>query len=204
MPNLKSLLLALLRSPRIIAGISVLAIVVVFSGFLFNEDRDQFKGLQAAQTADNLDEPAITPTGLAEAPTGMKVQPSNDDINRTSDVGFEPEDASTVTTDGSADQPNASASPSFNCAMASIKAEQIVCSSRELALLDVELSAVYEHALAEAKKYDQAYGAKSSQLNYLELIQSQSKWIRSKRNACKSEECMISTYSERIAFLTAF
>jgi uncharacterized protein len=87
--------------------------------------------------------------------------------------------------------------------MASIKAEQIICNSRELALLDLELSAVYQQAVAEAKKYDQAYEAKSSQLNYLELVQSQSKWIRSKRNACGNKECMISTYSERIAFLSA-
>jgi len=187
-----------------LAGIGFLAILAVLSGFLFNDDRDQSQELQAAQTTDNVDEPAITPAALAEASTGMKVQSSNDDTNRTSIAGFEPEDASTATVDGSADQPNLSVNPSFNCAMASIKAEQIVCSSRELALLDLELSAVYQQAVADAKKYDQAYGAKNSQFNYLELTQSQSKWIRSKRNTCGSKECMISIYSERIAFLKAF
>jgi uncharacterized protein YecT (DUF1311 family) len=204
MPNLKSLLLALFRSPRIVAGIGFLAIVVIVSGYLLNDGQDQTKEFQTAQTLENVGEPTIAPTDPAEPTTGKEVQSSNDDTNSTSVVGFEPEDASIVTADGSADQPNASASPSFNCAMASIKAEQIVCSSRELALLDVELSAVYQQAVAEAKKYDQAYGSKSSQLNYLELIQSQSKWLRSKRNGCRSEECLISVYSERIASLKAF
>jgi uncharacterized protein len=204
MPNLKSLLLALFRSRRVVAGIGFLAIVVMVSGYLFNDDQDQTKELETAQTLENVDEPATTPTDLAAAKTGIKVQSSNNDTNGNPVVGFEPEDASQVTVEGSAGQSNSSVSPSFNCTMASIQAEQMVCSSRELALLDVELSEIYQKAVVGAKKYDQAYGAKSSQLNYLELIQSQAKWIRSKRNACRSEECMISAYSERIAFLRAF
>jgi uncharacterized protein YecT (DUF1311 family) len=204
MPNLKSLMLALFRSWRIVVGICFLAIAIFASGFLFNDDREQTKELQVARTMDNAEEPAATPADLAQPTTGSEAQSSDDNTNSTSAVDFEPEDASKVTIEGSTGQSNASVSPSFNCAMASIKAEQMVCSSRELSVLDVELSEIYQQAVNEAKRYDQASGARGSQLNYLELIQSQAKWIRNKRNACRSDACMVSVYSERIEFLREF
>jgi uncharacterized protein YecT (DUF1311 family) len=76
-------------------------------------------------------------------------------------------------------------SPSFDCAKVTSGAERLICSDRDLAKLDVELSQTY--AKAREKAADKAL-LKSEQLA----------WIKSERNSCSDKACMGAAIQKRI------
>lgn len=100
-------------------------------------------------------------------------------------------------------QLNVSVSPSFNCAKAWREVEKMVCSSRELALLDVELDQLYRKIFADIKK-NINYGDWNAKRELIKFSNIQSNWLSRERNACRTQECLISVYSERIATLRSF
>lgn len=81
-----------------------------------------------------------------------------------------------------------SKSPSFNCQNASTRIERMICSSDELAELDVQLSVAYKNAqLVNSDK---------------ELLKKQQdNWRKNNRDTCSSEPCVKSAYRSRTAEL---
>lgn len=78
--------------------------------------------------------------------------------------------------------------PSFDCAKASTKSEQLICSDGTLASLDRTLADLY--GAARARVGDKA-GLKDAQ----------NKWRRDVRDACSDVACMKGAYEDRIAHL---
>lgn len=72
---------------------------------------------------------------------------------------------------------------SFNCAKASTAVEGMICGNEELAALDVRVAAAYKTLRSESDDKD---GVKSEQMAWLK-----------ERNACRTTECLASSYAER-------
>lgn len=94
--------------------------------------------------------------------------------------------------------------PSFNCAIAGLEAEKLICGSAELARLDVELAEIYDRTIGRAREYDRAYGPVSSQVAFITLVQDQRSWIQNQRNRCRTEQCLSSAYQMRINYLSGY
>jgi len=75
--------------------------------------------------------------------------------------------------------------PSFSCAGASNTAEKLICSDRQLALMDLEVASLYKRARANA-------------VDPSPLADEQSAWTY-QRNACASAECVREAYLQRKA-----
>lgn len=81
--------------------------------------------------------------------------------------------------------------PSFDCKMASTNAEQTICHSVGLALLDRSVASVYRRLMAASSK-------DGSTLSGTELVKFQREWIK-KRNACASNEyCLTHEMTTRL------
>ena len=78
---------------------------------------------------------------------------------------------------------------SFDCAKARSAQEKMICSDRELARLDVELSAAYR------KARDAATDAKALQSEQLQ-------WLNATRKACSDTTCLAVAYKDRLAQLS--
>jgi len=78
---------------------------------------------------------------------------------------------------------------SFDCAKARSAQEKMICSDRDLARLDVELSAAYR------KARDAATDAKALQSEQLQ-------WLKSTRQACSDTTCLATAYKDRLAQLS--
>ena len=78
---------------------------------------------------------------------------------------------------------------SFDCAKASSAQEKMICSDRELARLDVELSTVYR------KAREAAADAKA-------LQNEQIQWLKASRKACSDKACLAEAYKSRTAELS--
>lgn len=77
-------------------------------------------------------------------------------------------------------------SPSFDCAKASSSVEGMICGSRELSALDVQMAAAYKAAPASR-----------------ELRATQVEWRKSARDACQEESCVAGAYKTRLEVLSA-
>ena len=78
---------------------------------------------------------------------------------------------------------------SFDCAKASSAQEKMICSDRDLARLDMDLSAAYR------KARDAAADAKALQSEQLQ-------WLKSTRSACSDKACLVEAYKGRLAQLS--
>ena len=78
---------------------------------------------------------------------------------------------------------------SFDCAKASSAQEKMICSDRDLARLDVDLSAAYR------KARDAAADAKALQSEQLQ-------WLKSTRSACSDKACLVEAYKSRLVQLS--
>lgn len=79
--------------------------------------------------------------------------------------------------------------PSFDCSKASNDAERLICSDRDLAKFDVELSLAYSKGRGAASDKNQL---KAEQLE----------WTKKSRNACSDKACMVASMQKRIAELS--
>ena len=77
-------------------------------------------------------------------------------------------------------------SPSFDCSKASTNAENMVCSSRELSGLDVQMAEAYKAASA-----------------IRDIRSTQVSWRKGVRDICEDEACMISAYENRLEVVSA-
>lgn len=109
----------------------------------------------------------------------------DNDASVASDASTDSGDEASGGTSGSEVQ------PSFDCKRASSHAEQLICTSPELAQADRELQQVYEQALG-------VVGDKDA------LRHNEIEWIRDVRDACSDEPCLGSAYRSRIEALSNF
>ena len=84
-------------------------------------------------------------------------------------------------------EPCISIAASFDCDSAKGFVEKTICSEQDLSKLDDELSITYK-------------SARSSSENSEIIIQNQLVWLK-ERNLCKTKECIIEKYSNRISEL---
>lgn len=82
--------------------------------------------------------------------------------------------------------------PSFDCTKATHRSEKIVCSSPELAVLDLAMSNAYRDALARAPQSKAA------------LRDAQNHWLRETRELCADATCLKSLYKLRISELNSY
>ncbi|MFM8342144.1 MAG: DUF945 family protein [Methylomonas sp.] len=75
--------------------------------------------------------------------------------------------------------------PSFDCNKASSTAEKLICSSNQLAILDVQLNGLFKQALVNAS-------------DSKPVIASQKAWIKNVRGLCNDVECMVNAYQQRL------
>ena len=119
--------------------------------------------------------PAVTPTPVTPAPAAGPVE------------------APTAATPATAPAPTpvetGPITASFDCAKARSAQEKMICGDRELARLDVELSAAYR------KARDAAPDAKALQSEQLQ-------WLKSTRQACSDTPCLVEAYKGRLAQLS--
>lgn len=80
--------------------------------------------------------------------------------------------------------------PSFDCNKATYKSEKIICSSRELGILDLALANAYRDVVARITPDGKR--ALRNQQNY---------WLRNIREQCHDISCLRSLYEERISYL---
>lgn len=87
-----------------------------------------------------------------------------------------------------AEDTSAGAGPGFDCARATTKSEQLICSNRDLAAADLKLSQLFK------QMFDQAEDKEA-------LKKEQLAWMKNRRNVCSDVPCMLVAYRERIAVL---
>jgi uncharacterized protein YecT (DUF1311 family) len=115
--------------------------------------------------------PAVTPTPVTQAPAEA------------------PAAAAPATAPAPTPVETGPITASFDCAKARSAQEKMICSDRELARLDVELSAAYR------KARDAATDAKALQSEQLQ-------WLKSTRQACSDTTCLATAYKDRLAQLS--
>lgn len=81
--------------------------------------------------------------------------------------------------------------PSFDCSTASIKAEKLICASKELAEADRKLAAAYEQRKQSA----------SFEIFRNKVIVEQLNWVEHVRNTCANETCLLNAYRKRMEAL---
>jgi uncharacterized protein YecT (DUF1311 family) len=212
MHNLKAFAVALLKSRLFIPGVALIAVFLIASRFMSGGDEGDAGALPNAAASSQTNEVAVAGNDLttasppgAIAATGVAERPGAIDGTAV-DPSSDPPDAADAASNV-AERRNYAAQPlpkpSFNCAIAGLEVERLICGIPELALLDVTLAEVYDRALIKAREYDQTHGPINSQVAFVTLAQNQNSWIRNERNKCVTEKCLYSTYKERIDYLSA-
>ena len=213
MHSIKALVVALLKSRLFIPGVALLAIFLVASRLMSGGEQGDAGTLPNTAASSQTNEVALagndvttaSPPGdraateVAEGPSvidNTAVDPSDDSTDA------DDEGSSFAERRDYAAQPLSK--PSFNCAIAGLEAEKLICSSTGLALLDVELADIYDQTLNRAREYDRTYGPINSQIAFVTLTQDQSTWVRSERNRCSTEQCLYSIYRTRIGYLSSY
>jgi uncharacterized protein YecT (DUF1311 family) len=128
--------------------------------------------------------PFTTPAPTPGAPLGALVEVKNDTAptpERPREVHSQPQ------------QFMPSVGPSFDCAKATYRSEQLVCSSPELAVLDLAMANGYRDAAARV-------GTRERKADLRNL---QNHWIRKIREACDDVACLKGEYEQRIRDLKA-
>jgi hypothetical protein len=85
--------------------------------------------------------------------------------------------------------PTATASPSFDCAKASLPTEQLICTNDALSTLDVRMASLYSSALARTADKEA-------------LKKVQRSWLKTRRDVCPDVACLQRAYQERITELS--
>ncbi len=109
--------------------------------------------------------------------------PANDGQGET------PSSTSAATSSAAVTSPQTGAAPSFDCTKADADAAKIVCDDPELARLDVQLAAEYEHALAGS-------GADTAA-----LTATQNGWVTGRDDCWKADDphrCILEAYRTRL------
>jgi uncharacterized protein YecT (DUF1311 family) len=209
MQSLKSLVFALIRSRIALPALALVALVFGVWWALAPADSEPDARI-AAETKESSvpgsagDKPTEVPNTLIE--DGSKE--AEDLAHSGLEEGFEaPEEAyqeEPYPRDRAVEVRPALIKPSFNCAIAGLPAERLICGSAELATLDLELAATYKDALDRAKAYDRDYGTPASQVTLSTLVQDQNSWLRNSRNRCQSADCIYEAYRNRLAYLRRY
>lgn len=135
--------------------------------------------------ADKAAAPAAKPASNPAAPSAPAPAPAP----APEQVAPAPAQTQTPTEAAPATAETGPIAASFDCAKARSAQEKMICSDRELARLDVELSAVYR------KAREAATDAKALQNEQLQ-------WLKATRKACSDKACLAEAYKSRTAELS--
>jgi uncharacterized protein YecT (DUF1311 family) len=83
--------------------------------------------------------------------------------------------------------------PSFDCAKATYRSERLICSSSDLAVLDLALDNAYRNAATRVRTRE----------HKVALRNLQNDWLRNVREACVDVECLRGAYEDRLRELNA-
>lgn len=133
--------------------------------------------------ADKAAAPAAKPASNPAAPSAPAPAPAPEQVAPA------PAQTQTPTEAAPAAAETGPIAASFDCAKARSAQEKMICSDRELARLDVELSAVYR------KAREAATDAKALQNEQLQ-------WLKATRKACSDKACLAEAYKSRTAELS--
>jgi uncharacterized protein YecT (DUF1311 family) len=86
-------------------------------------------------------------------------------------------------------EPQATSTPSFNCAKATTNSEKMICSNNELAAADVKMVEAYKAVLHNSP-------------NKNTLKKEQNHWRKNIRDVCVDADCMLKAYQDRISQLS--
>lgn len=148
----------------------------------------------AAPAAPAAPAQAPAPAAAAEADKGAGQETNNEaekDADKDAAKAGESQGAKEAQSSGAAKAAEADTGPitaSFDCAKAGSAQERMICGDRDLARLDVALSAAYR------KARESAADPKALQAEQLQ-------WLKSSRNACGDKACMAEAYNRRLAQL---
>ena len=181
----------------IVAGIAVVVILLAIGIFFVMSHNENLRRADVASQASNvqtaqLQKPQANQIDTPNIQDPAKGVASSVERNTATESALVTPDAEQKQIQLHQTAPLASEAikPSFDCAKASSPAERLICSSRELAALDVEL--------AEAYKWLQSTSPDKNTLR-----KEQSEWIKNKRNICQTEDCMAKAYRDRIEDLVS-
>lgn len=203
MHNLKALVLTLLRSRFFMPGFVLLAVLVVAFRFMDSEGTGEGSTPQAADASSPKLEDASPINDVVSDNSPKAAADETNSVAGSTDAA-EMAEQEQYREGRSTDTPKTLPKPSFNCALAGLEAERLICGSAELAMLDLDLANVYERTLDRARNYDTKYGPINSQVNFITIMQDQRSWIRNQRNRCSSEQCLHSSYRARINYLSDY
>ena len=209
MPSLKSLVFALIRSRIALPALAVLAFMFAAWWVFVPEDRGP-----NGSTITEANGSSVTDVSGQSGPEALKAPIEVGSQDAQGLAGSEPDAATKVPvgpnleeayqSDRTVEARPVQIKPSFNCAIAGLTAERLICGSSELATLDFELAETYRSALGRAKMYDRKYGPPSSQVAYINLVQEQNSWLRNSRNRCQSADCIFDVYQNRLDYLRRY
>lgn len=210
MHNIKALILALIKSRLFIPGVALLAVFLVASHFMSGGGEGDAGALSDADKSDQAAEVTVADGASTSGdPSNETATLQGGDMSASIDgVADNPGVDTAEAGSNSAERPEYARQPlpkpSFNCAIAGLEAEKLICGSAELARLDVELAKVYDRTVSRAREHDRAYGSVSSQVAFITLVQDQRSWIQRQRNRCRTEQCLSSAYQMRINYLSGY
>ena len=194
------------RRPAWMIGAGVAAFVLLIAGGVavkqgWGSDSGFFAFSSASPAADASaaaspgDAAVASPVASSEASSsGIASAPGTDAGSASSPPAAAP-DSDASTSAGSTDRSGAiaddDAQPSFDCSRASSHAEQLICTSPELAHADRLLQQTYDAALQVVVDKE---GLKRSEID----------WIRNVRDICTDAPCLESAYENRMEVLAGF
>lgn len=158
---------------------SVIALAVL--GVMVYQQQSQKSDIEDPELRRQFEEALSAPVNIGEHTSPTPQEPSQP-ASHASTIEQNPIDTPLV------QEAEPSFSPSFDCLKASTGPERLICSHRELAVLDVELMQVYQ----------QLYSDYPSKTEKDSLRKEQNEWRTSKRDACATTDCIAQAYAERI------
>jgi hypothetical protein len=209
LPSLKSLVFALIRSRIALPTLALVALIFTAWWAFAPEDREPNGSARTeANERSGTDVVGQGSSGASNAPIEAGSPEAQELVGSEPNAAPEaPEESNleeTYQPDRAVEARRVQIKPSFNCAIAGLPAERLICGSSELATLDLELTETYSGALGRAKMYDRKYGPPSSQVAYITLVQDQSSWLRNSRNRCQSDDCIFDVYQNRLDYLRRY
>ena len=184
------------KMPIVVGSIAVVAILLAIGIFFLMNHNESLRRADIAskgsnaQTAQLQKQPNQTDTPNIQTPakevaSGVERNTATESAPVTPDT--EQKQIQPQQTAPLASEP---INPSFDCTKAASAAERLICSSQELAVLDVEL--------AEAYKWLQTTSPDKNTLRA-----EQGEWIKNQRNICQTADCMGKAYRDRIEDLVS-
>ena len=134
-------------------------------------------------------QPTVPPTGPASTASVVPVTVASAEIKNDGPTPEPPKEFQSQPRQSSMP----SVGPSFDCAKATHRSELLICSSPDLAVLDLAMANAYREATARVRTKGRKAALRDLQIH----------WLRRVREACADVECLRAAYEQRIRELNA-